>query len=561
MNRRTPRIRLFYVCTELGAVMIAACALFTVRAESLSSFNVPLEHPVYSFIDMLPLPAVAGGVSISNRPFSAAGVCTLLTYARAGAPDARKKIIDRYLEEFDVSRAISPKKTTVSIDGIKTSAIPYIGTDFRLQDSGFSRTGFTAIGVDNFSSAVETANKTAVGARLYSNLRGVLAYFDGAIITEYGSKEQWKKINDPQTGRNYTTIMAKDNMPGHLIGYDGFNAYVKTSVKRMDIQAGFDQVSWGYAGSSGLLFSGAGRSFPMVKTSCAIGKLDYTFVFGKLTADTYDQMRLIYAKHMSFSPVEWFGIGLSDAVVSTDASLKLPYLLPFAPYYFIEHYSGGNDNRIMSFDAFCLVRRRVSLYGELLIDEISNLLGFVTNKKANDIWGGICGIKWHNPIPAVPLSALKLEFVQLEPWAYSRYDMPGEIIANNPVNFGNPIGNRMGPHARSITLDLNAVFSEKWSGSVSVANFRKGAGPGSSIVEGNDFIFDTLNGEIIGRQHYTTKEYRFKNYAKNRYVLSIDGCRTFRHWLQWSFFGDLVFDRVPAAGTNFRLGTALRYNY
>jgi hypothetical protein len=547
-----------FFCLSAIAVLVLISAI---RPQE-TSFNVPLEHPVYNLIDMLPLPGTTSNISLSNRPFTRQQVCTLLVYEIQNSGTLpQKKLLEFYLREFADTGKVSVKKVDVPLDGIRTHAYPYIVTGTYSQDSGFLKTGFTALGLDSLSSSVEFYNKTAIGGRLYSNINGFLSYFDGAIITEYGSKEQWTKTNDPKTGRNYTTIMAKDNQPGNFIGYDDVTAYAKPPLKNFDITLGFDRVSWGYAGASGLFFSGEGRPFLMAKASRTIGKLDYTFLIGKLTGDFYEQKRVVYAKHITYSPVRWFALGLSDAVVSADKGLKPAYLLPFVPYYFVDHYIGGSDNRIMSFDAQWNVRHHVSLYGELLIDEISNLLGFVTNKKANDEWAGVCGVKWFNPVPVIAASLLKAEFVQLEPWVYTRYSRAGAALSNNPVDFGHPIGNQMGPHSRNVSLTFSGMLSEKIHGSIGVSQYLKGAGPGSDILSGNNFVFDTVNGVPLEHQIYSNKDYRFKTYSRNRTVISASGIYTFEHWLQAEISGDFVHEQVSAKGNYFHAGVDVRVNY
>jgi hypothetical protein len=545
------------------ARLVFLCGFFlasTIRSQG-PSFNVPLDHPVYKAIDMLPLPAMTDNVSLSNRPYTRQQVRTLLEYALRNYGSSDKNLIGFYLREFSDTVGRSGKKVDIPLDGMKTHAYPYVVTGIHSQDSGFSPRGFNALGLDSLSSSVEGYNRTAVGGRLYSDINGFLSYFDGAIITEYGSKEQWIKTDDPKTGRNYTTITGDDGKPGNFIGYDDVTAYVKLPAKRYDVMFGFDRLSWGYAGASGLFFSGEGRPFLMGKASTTVGKLDYTFVVGSLTADFYGQKRVLYAKHITYAPVRWFALGLSDGVVSNANTVKPVYFLPFVPYYFVEHYMGGNDNRIMSFDAQCNVHRNVAFYGELFIDEISNLLGFVTNKKANDEWAGIFGVKWYNPFPVFAVSNLKAEFVQLEPWVYTRYARFGEALSNNPVNFGHPLGNQMGPHSRNISLTYSGMLSEKLQGSLGVAQYFKGEGAGSDILDGNNFVYDTVNGVINEHQMYSTKDYRFSAFSRDRTVVSVSGTYTFGHWLQAELSGDFVHEQKPAPGNYFRAGVEVRVNY
>lgn len=552
----------YYAGYFIVAAMAGLLLVSPIWSQS-QSFNVPLNHPVYNVIDMLPLPGITNNVSLSNRPFTRQQVCTLLVYAiqDTKAPP-QKKLLEFYFREFADTGKVSVKKVDVPLDGRKTHAYPYLVTGVHAKDSGFTRMGFSALGLDSASSSIEPSNKTEVGGRLYSDINGFLSYFDGAIITEYGSKERWIKTNDPKTGRNYTTIGAEINEPGNFIGYDDVTAYAKPPVKNFDITLGFDRLSWGYAGSSGLFFSGEGRPFLMAKASRTIGKLDYTFLIGKLTGDSYGQKKVIYAKHITYSPIRWFAFGLSDGIISVDNTLKPAYFLPFVPFYFVEHYIGGQDNRIMSFDAQCKVQHNVSLYGELYIDEISNLLGFVTNKKANDVWAGLAGVKWRSPVPQIASSLIKAEFVQLEPWVYTRYARAGEILSNNPVDFGHPLGNQMGPHSRNLSLTFSGMLSEKLNGSIGISQYFKGDSAGSDILSGNDFVFDTVNGVAVNEhQLFENKDYRFKTFDRNRTVISLSGIYTFEHWLLAELSGDFVHDRGSQKGNYFQVGLDLRVNY
>jgi hypothetical protein len=129
------------------------------------------------------------------------------------------------------------------------------------------------------------------------------------------------------------------------------------------------------------------------------------------------------------------------------------------------------------------------------------------------------------------------------------------------VDFGCPLGNQMGPHSRNISLTFSGVLSEKIRGSLGISQYMKGDSVGSSILYGNDFVSDTINGIIREHQIYSTKDYRFSSFLRNRTVVSISGTYTFEHWIQTEISGDFVHEQEPAKGNYFRAGMYINFNY
>jgi hypothetical protein len=532
------------------------------------SYDVPLGNPVYQYLGMLAFPGRVGDISLSSRPYTEAQVCSLLVYAARNRLIADTAINQFYLQKFTREGADNhstrPMPGRVFFDGWNSYLYPYVSTFIAVQDSNFSIPGFSAGGVDSISTHREFCNKSTEGARLYSMIGGVAMYVDGSIITEYSSLREWVKTNDPDSGENYSEILSQRGEPSHLMGYDDFTAYMKFPTSWFDLKIGDDRISWGYDDSSGMIFSGVGKPFLQAKIDKPIGKLNYTFVLGKLIADTYAENRVIYAKHITFTPSPSFSVGYSDAIITDDREFVPLYCMPFLPFYFSEHVLGDLDNEIMSFDFQSRFSNRYAAYGEVVIDDMNDLTGFVNDDNFDDKWGWLLGIKVFNPLPWLPLSLFRVEALQIEPWVYTTAaatDQP----RNYPVNFGQVLGNQLGPHSRQITLDLSGRFSAVFGGGLSVRQIWKGEGPGSNYYDTYNTspgFTDTLsNGTVINAADLEDKSYRFEVFDRDRTVLSATFFADPYTWLRLNANVNMAHELKPSTANLYQFGAGLQFNY
>lgn len=528
------------------------------------SSDVPLHHPVYQYMGMLPLPPRIGTITLSGRPFTEAQICSVLVYAEETERCSDTALNRFFLRQFSAGEGGEARiKTPLSLflNDHNTRAYPYVYTSSQVRDSNFTRAGFSAARVDSISTETETYNITRIGARLHASVYDVLFYVDAAIITEYSSLTVWEKAMDPRQGVFQTPILTDNGAPGHFMGYDAFRAYVKAPLPWFDLKMGNDRVAWGYADTSGLLFSGSGSPFLHLKLDKALGKLNYSFVYGRLIGDAYDERRMVYAKHIAYSPAPWLSLGFSDAVITVDRNFVLMYWFPFVPFYFTEHYLGDQDNRIMSFDGMVHFRKRFSLYGELFLDDISNLLAVVTNDSWGDKWGALVGLKAHDPLPFLPASMIRAELLQTEPWVYTTSSRPDQAAHNYPVHFGSPLGTCLGPHSRMLTLNCAGRISTAFEAEAGIRHFWKGRGEGSSMFDENPLVKDTVAGTVVIARKYETKEHRFREYDRNRTVVSAALKAFVSGFMQVELCGDVALEREPSSARLFRAGMNVWLNY
>jgi hypothetical protein len=528
------------------------------------STDVPLHHPVYRYLAMLPLPGRVGDISLSTRPYTEAQVCSLLVYVQRKGLVRDTAPSRFYLRQFSRSADDSPVQPVPALfkfDGFRTYAYPYAANAFNLQDSNFTHAGFSAQSVDSVKKANEAFNANAVGLRMISRYKNSMFYFDASINTAYSTLRTWEKAMDPRRGIFQTPIMTDSAKPGHFMGFDEFNAYIKIRLPWFDLKAGNDRIAWGNNDSMGLLFSGAGKPFLHVKFDRSIGKLCNTFLYGRLIGDTYQERRIIYAKRTTYTPFPWLTLGLSDAVITVNRDFEPLYCFPVLPYYFSEHFIGDQDNRIMSFDAMSLIQRRVALYGELFLDDISNLLGMFSNKSWGDKWGTVAGFKVFDPLPFLPASIIRTEFTQLEPWVYTTSAKIGNEANNYPINFGRPLGIQLGPHSRSLSMGLSGQCNDRIGADISLCQYWKGRGAGSSIFDTNGVQPDSVNGAIVLVRQYETKDYRFTSFDRNRTILSASVLAWLTPWLRCVIDGDYAIEREPVTMGLYHCGISLYIQY
>ena len=546
------------------ATIIALCTVPGLSNNHLSAL-IPLNNPVYTLIDNMPLPPRVNNISLTSRPLSAIDIRVVLTYALQNCSATDSSVIKSHLSRLD-SIDTRLAMINLSLDSNRIFAYPTFTTTIAGGDSNFSERGYTNFAIDSLSHQKEAYNYTALGGVIESQLFGSLyLHASGRIITEYSSARLWLKEMNPRLGINHTTILSPRGQSGHFIGYDDFQCYAYIPLKAIRITAGVNSPAWGAQNNSGLLLSGNAPPFFNIKAQTTLGLLSYEFIWGHLLANTYTDVRMMYAKRIGFAPIPSVNVAFNDMVLSINRPLEPYYLIPFIPYYFLEHYIGDKDNRIMSFEGEWLVNRSIAAYGELVIDDVSNMLGIFKNVDANDKWGGLIGVKWFNPIPRVH-SVARIEVLNIEPWTYTTSSRLGDSTGNQPVHFGALLGSLYGPHSLMGRAELQASPTPELSVNASIEFLQKGKGPGSLVSDRNEFVRDTIitqNGSVSdttfqNRQATPTKDgYRFVSFSRERFMITGGANYSIGNNLMVALSGTIAVEQT----VYWQAGVSVRVNY
>jgi hypothetical protein len=232
-------------------------------------------------------------------------------------------------------------------------------------------------------------------------------------------------------------------------------------TKHINIQFGHDRFSIGN-GYRSFIFSDYAPPSLFLKTAVKVWKFNYLFFLNNMTADAPATMggsktsssgypsKFVAFHHLSMNIGKKLNIGVFESVVFSDSDslsngeFEWSYLNPIIFYRAIEQQNGSSDNVILGMDFKWNVARKLSLYGQFVldefkIDEIRAGNGWWANKYAIQ-----AGLKY---IDAFGVSNLDLqgEFNLARPYSFAHNTQYGAYVSYNQ-----PIGHALGANFNEI---------------------------------------------------------------------------------------------------------------
>lgn len=308
-------------------------------------------------------------------------------------------------------------------------------------------------------------NETASSDAPYINTRGVelRAMIDRKVgIYTYIGENQ---ARFPQYVRQ--NIMANGAVPheGFWKGYDNnavdfftVKGYVTfNATKSIDLQLGHDNLFIGN-GYRSLLLSDYSPSFSFVRINTQVWKFKYTNVYGQMTAKARGNAsgtfgtggfpnKYIALHHLSINIGKKINLGLFESIIfgkEENNNYELKYLNPVIFYRALEQQNGSADNALVGMDLKWLILPKISLYGQLILDEfkIDDL------RKGNGWWGNKYGVQAGlHYVDAFGVSNLDIqgEFNVVRPYTYSHGTM-----YNNYTHYQQPLAHPNGANFKEV---------------------------------------------------------------------------------------------------------------
>jgi len=300
----------------------------------------------------------------------------------------------------------------------------------------------------------------------------------------------------------------------HARGYITFPA-----TKHIGLTFGHDRMFIGN-GHRSLVFSDFGPPALFLKGNVKVWKLNYLFNVSQMTADRTSSAGSAYPNkfvalhHLSMNVGKKLNIGIFESVAfSPDDSVgtdhfRLEYLNPIIFYRAIEQQNGSSDNVMLGVDFKWTPVKRISFYGQFLLDEfvIENLRG------GNGWWANKFGVQLGGKyIDAFGLSNLDLqgEVNVIRPFTYSHHTIFGSYS-----NYRQPIAHPLGANLKEFLGivryqpfgKLNLIgkliytsigrdpLGENWGGDILKSNRTREQEYGNTIGQGaaNDILFGSL---------------------------------------------------------------------
>jgi len=220
-------------------------------------------------------------------------------------------------------------------------------------------------------------------------------------------------------------------------GVDFFEAraYIDFNIsKHIWMQFGHDRTNIGN-GFRSLIFSDFAPPSEFLRVNVKVWKLNYLFQINRMTGDVNSSPfgtasskrfpdKYVAFHHVSINIGKKFNLGLFESVVFApkdsinSGTFELNYLNPVIFYRAIEQQNGSADNVIIGMDWKWIARKRLSFYGQLVLDEF-----VLANVRAGNGWWAnkfaVQGGMKYIDVAGIRNLDLQLEGNVVRPYTYS----------------------------------------------------------------------------------------------------------------------------------------------
>lgn len=254
----------------------------------------------------------------------------------------------------------------------------------------------------------------------------------------------------------------KDFKNGKGVDFLQARAYITFEAsKHINIQFGNDRTFIGN-GYRSLIFSDYSPPSLFLKANAKVWKINYLFMLNRMTADVAGSLngtaatakgfpdKYVAMHHLSMNIGKKLNVGVFESVVfvpkdslNPSRGFDVGYLNPVIFYRAIEQQNGSSDNVIIGLDFKWNAIKKVSLYGQVVLDE------FVLNHiKAGDGW-------WANKF------AIQGGLKYIDAFSVSNLDLQGELNIVRPYTYShNTEFGSYSNYRQPIAHPLGANFTE-----------------------------------------------------------------------------------------------------
>jgi len=392
---------------------------------------VPLEHPVYFFLEKIIALLPTHALDLHVLPLDRNQVQKILTEAgasRLSLSPADQNLLEQYLAEFT-----DPPIGAQVQRGAERHFIRYEEFDTQLFADLFARQRFEFRRGD-FASGDANISQTRAGIRMRAALQPrLLAAVDLSNILERGTDDSLE-ILTPGAG-----------MPVVLSGASAFRekaiAYFRLRLPWFELEAGRNQHAWNASPLTPLTLSRDNQPFDLIKLDRRWQKFRFTFVHARLRAT---QRKFLAAHRLEIAAHPRLFIGIGESVIYGNRGAEFEYLNPLMLYHAAEHLLGDKDNNTLTIDFTAFPFRGAKFYGEIFIDDLS--LEFPIGAYWGNKLAYLGGWYWAQPF-GWRAGELRLEYARIDPFVYT-HDDSADVYEQD----GEGLGSRFGPNADRFTV-------------------------------------------------------------------------------------------------------------
>ena len=478
------------------------------------SENVPVEHPVYTFLKRMEVKGLIERYHDAVLPLSRREIAVFLSdidTSRSRLTEAEQGWLQDFLSEFrfDITG------TTQGFHSLIESGDSTIGADlaaalsnrekflYQYHDSAAALFANGLLDVDARSITGDALGRQHAefvqpGFRLRGTLLGHLGYFMQETNAQFwGSRDLL--LRDPILRQSHE-LSAGTNVHN----FDFGEGYVRYDGGIVSAQLGRERVLWGYGFDQQMTLSDNPREFDFIRADVQYKALKYTFMHAwllgseselvfSLPSDTSakftepviaDKYLAAHRFELSFPSV--ITVGFQEMYIYSNRAPDLGYFNPFIFLESVQRSRGDRDNGFWSFDCKTHFLQNVQLTGTILFDDI-NLPDLFT-RVWTDRYAWQMGMTYADPF-LIANSTLMVEYTNVQPYVFSH----GRSRDDSYTSLGDLLGPRIGPNAESWSLRGDYLPLRNLMFSVRVTFERKG----ENVVDSTGQLITNVGGDPL----------------------------------------------------------------
>lgn len=239
----------------------------------------------------------------------------------------------------------------------------------------------------------------------------------------------------------------KYNRSGNGYQYLQFRGYADIALIKdhISLTLGYDKHFIG-DGYRSLFLSDFSEGAAFARINTRIWKLNYQNLYTVLKPQNSASQANKYATahYLSLNLTRWLNIGFFETVTfSREGHYEFGYMNPIIFYRAIERGMGSPDKVALGFNFKALALKRLSLYGQVLINEFSTKEIFSGKGYWANKWGLQGGIKYFDAF-TIPNLDLQAEVNVVRPYTYQHYRSLSDTAISNNTHYNQPMAHPLG---------------------------------------------------------------------------------------------------------------------